>query len=156
MQPMVVTPGGLEDRPLDAMPSQPGAQRPAAEPVVRRVGSGNVVKVETEAPAPRRKPSATATPCILDKRPSPRLYRRHQTQSTARKGRAGSMSTNVNEYVLDRNLRVSGLNQVPFADSERTVARSLTSKCRALSIVPPNPGINKLDYSVHWHNEYIT
>ena len=34
-----------------------------------------MVKVETEAPAPGRKPSATATPSTLDKRASPRLYR---------------------------------------------------------------------------------
>ena len=30
----VVAPSELEDRPLDAVPPQPGAQRPAAEPVV--------------------------------------------------------------------------------------------------------------------------
>ena len=35
-----------------------------------------MVKVETEAPASRRKPSATATPSTLDKRTSPRLYNR--------------------------------------------------------------------------------
>ena len=34
-----------------------------------------MVKVETEAPAPGRKPSATATPSALDKRVSPRLDR---------------------------------------------------------------------------------
>ena len=34
-----------------------------------------MVKVETEAPALGRKPSATATPSTLDKRASPRLYR---------------------------------------------------------------------------------
>ena len=33
-----------------------------------------MVKVETEAPALGRKPSATATPSTLDKRTSPRLY----------------------------------------------------------------------------------
>ena len=33
-----------------------------------------MVKVKTEAPALRRKPSATATPSTLDKRASPRLY----------------------------------------------------------------------------------
>ena len=33
-----------------------------------------MVKVETEASAPGRKPSATATPSTLDERASPRLY----------------------------------------------------------------------------------
>ena len=35
----VVAPGGLKDRPLDAVPLQPGAQRPAAEPVVGEAAS---------------------------------------------------------------------------------------------------------------------
>ena len=34
MQAAVVAPGGFEDRPPDAVPLQPGAQRPGAEPVV--------------------------------------------------------------------------------------------------------------------------
>ena len=33
-----------------------------------------MVKVEAEIPAPRRKPSTTATPSTLDERTSPRLY----------------------------------------------------------------------------------
>ena len=41
---------------------------------VRGARRGNVIKVETEAPALGRNPSATATPSTLDKRAVPRLY----------------------------------------------------------------------------------
>ena len=39
MQSAVVSPGGLKDHPLDAVPLQPSAQRPAAGPVVGEAAS---------------------------------------------------------------------------------------------------------------------
>ena len=64
-----------------------------------------MVKVETEAPALWRKPPETANPSTLDKRASPRLYKRIRSFGTVTKSAILVRIGRVDLLPPDRSLR---------------------------------------------------